>query len=74
MRNIDLKIRSFGFNSCPILMIGCSTGDFCNRFPPISDISLHRTNRQVGQSRQFALAEKQRAFCLSPSPLSGSIC
>ena len=32
MRNIDLRIGSFGFNSCPILMIGCSIGDFCNTF------------------------------------------
>ena len=30
MRNIDLRIRSFGFKSCPLLAYRQLVGDFCN--------------------------------------------
>ena len=44
-----LRIRSFGFKSCPLLADRQLVGDFCNTMAPKPDISLHRHKRRKGR-------------------------
>jgi hypothetical protein len=58
MRNIDSRIRSFGFKSCPLLADWQLVGDFCNTIGPSRTLREVR-NRRLGPGASLRTWGKQ---------------